>query len=63
MYFVQKNNSDMIEKYIDNMPFIKININKIRALSVFALCKSKFIYYIQIFFYRHSRKDCKIVTE
>lgn len=43
MYFVQKNNSDMIEKYIDNMPFIKININKIRALSVFALCKSKFI--------------------
>lgn len=39
MYFVQKNNSDMIEKYIDNMSFIKININKIRALSVFALCK------------------------
>lgn len=43
MYFVQKNNSDMIEKYIDNMPFIKININKIRALSVFALCKNTFI--------------------
>lgn len=29
MYFVQKNNSDMIEKYIDNMPFFKITINKI----------------------------------